>query len=1270
MGPREGELLTRTDKFRVVLTTYLQVRVAKDDGTTEMVVDEAKMVKRFARSAAGTDAQTATDLRPPAVLLKTTDYLFNELLSDEDSLARCNGFIWDRTRAIRNDFSIQQVKKITDIRLAIEVFEKIARYHILSLHQIGTKDKEVAGDSYDWQQDREQLDKTLLSLLTYYDKVQKRYRSDNEAEFRAYWIIFQIGNITTNVEDKVQSWPRDLLSKKRIIRALDIYAAASDIMSHKGPLPPLALLPIAQQNWQKFWNLVGSKQTSYLLACVAEIGFNLVRRVVLTSLCMTFRQGKKDVQDWTLDKLAEILGFDDEDTTRDYLEKHNLTFGQTADGVEYLQLTVRTVLGLPDAQPDLPRQTQSWHLVERKRFGRSWSAVIAGMSFRTAKENGMLSPDWMEDARARSSQDEGLFVEDEKRPGSASSQAAAPVNPFATAVAPSTAAAETKPPAFNPFAQAIQTQVSPFGQPAAAASPFGLPSTTASASSSATPAATASTTGTFGPLPGAFSFSNTPPSAPASATTAPSTVTPPNPFASFAPSVKEPAPPAQESKIAAASSPFSFTPQSSISGTSSSAANPFAGLGNNVLGVKKTEVAASTAPAAALTTTALPSFQISPPQTDAAGKAKATDQEAAPKPTFQYPSSSGGSNFGPKPTESQPALAATSSPFNFHTTSTTASTANPANSQGAAGPSKSAQPFSPPVSSGLPAAPTTSFPSNLPALPQSNRLGPALPAFAPPAREPVPSAPAQFMPPVQPPPKKSVSFAPQPNTTPRAAPPTTTTSLLDTWKATRGRQGMDYLADRVLIDPDHGLIMEYIAHIARPMIQKELRNEAQRQAKLEKARVRNKYLSTKYGRLWRYLAIMMKSRRKRREMKQRAAEARQKKLAASQQKKAASPEEIELSIEEQHALYKAREEQRLKEAQEKAWAEREKLRASLGGPMLAFPPAASNNNSFDLIGQRRDEPAAASGSNRGHQRSQTQPNVLAPRTGLGRITKPSRDASPALSNASSRSSMRASLINGGSLADSGLPYGKKASTMQSPYFRLKAAGFASTLKNSFSSITSGVKRPRLSGDDILAGGLIHGSASEAPATKRLRSPADVPPFSSPARPAPSNLAASFGSSTSSNGAYKRSAEDEDLLARARRLRETLEESENWFKDEIQKEEFRRSQELWRSQLGSRPASQAGSPTTGPNGEDLSRLPKFYSRVSKFVPREEYGVRKERKPVQEELKGKEKVNGNGMSSGNSGGRGGSGRQMPPPPAPPKPAPAAKQAGTSWDDAIEL
>jgi hypothetical protein len=499
------------------------------------------------------------------------------------------------------------------------------------------------------------------------------------------------------------------------------------------------------------------------------------------------------------------------------------------------------------------------------------------------------------------------------------------------------------------------------------------------------------------------------------------------------------------------------------------------------------------------------------------------------------------------------------------------------------------------------------------------------------------------------------------------------------WEYTRKTKALDHLAERLVLDPERGLLHDIVAYIAGPMIEKALQLEENRQMREQRARRRQKYLMLKYGPLWQQIAVTLKSRRKRLEMKKRNAEARQKRLAAPEGN-GNGKDKMRMSIDEELALFKKQEADRRKSREDADAAREQQLVQAVAQQLPQLQTArTSSTNSFDLIGQRHVEPMAPpashrSGGIRGHHRSKTQPNVLAPHNGVHRISKTMREASPALSTSSSRSSItRASLINGGSLADNGLIVGKKASTMQSPYFRLKAAGFGSSLKNSFTSSIIGSKRLRPSDDDFLSNGSVYGvdEATPPPPSKRLRSPADPTSFSSPVRPPPGTLGASFGSSTSSNGAYKLKADDEDLLARARRLRETLEESESWFKDERERDEMRQSQELRRSQLAaSKTSSQGGSPT-GPNGEDLSRLPKFYSRVSRFVPREEYGVRKEKVKIKEEPKGKEKANGNGqLSNGTSGRGGGSSRPMPPPPPPPKPPAAAGKGGTSWDDAIEL
>ncbi|KIW09368.1 uncharacterized protein PV09_00266 [Verruconis gallopava] len=1242
-----------------------RITIEKDNGEIERVVDESKMVKKFQRSAAGIDEQLPSDLRPPEVLLKTTNYLFNDILSDEDSLQKANMFIWDRTRAIRNDFSIQQVKRLADVRIAIECYEKIARYHILSLHQIGGRGPEYAGPDYNWQQDREQLDKTLLSLLTYYDHVKLRYRSPNEVEFRSYWIVFQIGNVTDSVEEKVQSWSHDVLKHPRIQRALDIYAASSDVISPKGPLRPFAYLAVAQQNWQKFWNLVGSKQTSYLMSCVAEIGFNVVRRAVLTTISMTYNPGgKKEVQDWTLEKMTEVLGFDDEYVTRDFIEQSNLMIGETNDGTDYLKLTIRQLDGLPEPSAELPKQLHSWHLVERKRFGRSWPAVIAGLSFKEAKENGMLVPDWNEEAMAHYGQDHELFVDGSDAEQTITPKESAQINPFASVFAPTRAAEERKPGASNSFGQpsAFNQPLTSVEQTTTTPSSFGLPSSTQQSS-----APTAQTSiSTFGPLPKAFNFTSSqassqafvnpfPTSKASQVTTEAPTTNPPNPFNNFASKTTT-----ESSKDL--SNPFANASTSTTTTSKQEASNPFSAF-------------------VAPKTTSVPLVQITPPET----KDDKASAGASKKVTFDLPSSPPGRlAFG---TTSAPASLAT--PFSFASNSTTgpsqkerggilklsAAAITPTKVGGNDLDANSAQSVQPTATTSTPPATSASKVQAPPLNPSTQSLLSTFEASKPSSSSDsgpinVPSAPQTV----------KTSYLPDP---PKASALCSTPALLSNiatearlWEETRKTKAMDYLAEQLVCDPDpfRGYFKQYVAKIAEPLIKEIIEQEEARTNLKLATKFRRKRLQIRYGYLWKRNAAMLKSRRKRLEMKQRNAEARLKRSSFP-----CAPgngvTSVKVSLDEEFAAFKAREQNKRIQKEEATENEQERLRHSSREENSQYTVQKSGTNSFDHIGQRHVEPnplplsstqlTVEVGALRGHQRSQTQPHAEVHYSNLSGLSNSPKEASPPLSISSDRSSrMRASLINGGSMVDTGFGLGMKASSMQSPYFRLKAAGFGPTWKSSTAPSVTGMKRPRLSGDDILANGsTFDGLSSSVTANKRLRSPANLSSLGSPVAPAPdSSLAASFGSSNSSVGAYRRSAKDEELLARARKIREALEEGENWFKEEVQRDELRRSQELHRSQADTLPPPSTAS-LTGPNGEDLSKLPKFYSRVSRFVPREEYGIRKEKRGSKDESKGKEKSDLNGLGNGLAG----RGRQAASS-APAKSSPS--KGGTSWDDAIEL
>ena len=315
-----------------------------DEAQGKDVPDEDKMVKRFRRSAAGYDEQLPSDIRTPATLQKTLDYLLNNLVAGGERLATIHKFVWDRTRAIRNDFSIQQVSREDDVRNAVDCFERIARFHILCLHQLSNPDNLLVGENFDAYQEKEQLNNTLLSLMYYYDDNRRKQRFPNEAEFRAYCIILELQSQLPDLEDRMQSWPQQLLDDKRVQTALRLYSAAANTLFDQGPLKPTTPYSIAQGNPGAFWSLLKSKAVSYLMSCVAEIYFAQVRYIALQNLWDAHKgppSQQARTQEWTLSELTKALAFDDDDQTFEFCSAYDLGFKSNENGVQYLDFTSR-----------------------------------------------------------------------------------------------------------------------------------------------------------------------------------------------------------------------------------------------------------------------------------------------------------------------------------------------------------------------------------------------------------------------------------------------------------------------------------------------------------------------------------------------------------------------------------------------------------------------------------------------------------------------------------------------------------------------------------------------------------------------------------------------------------------------------------------------------------------------------------------------------------------------------------------------------------------
>lgn len=572
------------------------------------------MVKVFKRSDAGAAAQLPSDLRPPPILKKTCDYLFDELLANASSPGDVHGFIWDRARAIRNDFSIQQVTKAEDMRIAIDCFERIARFHIASLHEFALLEKPY--DGYVAQQEREQLDRTLLSLMQYYDDSRGRVELPNEPEFRAYCVVFQIQDPTPDLEDRVQSWPKAVSEDPRVRTALEIYTSAQGTKLPQGPMEPRQIHVSAQQHWEQFWALLRSRRVSFLLGCVAEVYFNLVREMALAAIVLSARPTReKDGEmvpnaEWLMEELKTALGFDEDDD--DDVIAFIAQFGLqqvSKDGEAYLDLREAGHKPLPQrVNNGFPDQLRS-QLVEDKRYGRTVTAVINGLSVRAAQDAGMIleEQDEEDDDRMTMGEKEVAGAED-------GNEDVAEAGANATGDYGEGEEEDDEDSLFIP-----ETRIEPPQPKPSALSPFG-----ASASSSAQPFSG------FG-KPSAFSADQSSKAGGSTLFGKPSTA---NPFLSIPPK----APETQPATTAAPSpSPFAIPP----------AQAPASGQAKPIFSFGAPSATAPSAPATTDDTPQTPSKKVGPfsvtspsPPSTSTQSAFPTAATQAPPPLFNFPKSS------------------------------------------------------------------------------------------------------------------------------------------------------------------------------------------------------------------------------------------------------------------------------------------------------------------------------------------------------------------------------------------------------------------------------------------------------------------------------------------------------------------------------------------------------------------------------------------------------------------------------------------------------
>lgn len=156
-------------------------------------------VKKFCRTISSTDV-LPSDIRPLPVLRETMDYLLHLLDSSEHPFETIHDFIFDRTRSIRQDLSMQNI--VND--QAVQIYEDVVTFHIRSHQRLAQYSDDASSLSY---LNMEQLTKCLLSLYDMYRVLHKcDSHSKNEAEYYSFYVLLHLGCKVPKTIDSLSFW--------------------------------------------------------------------------------------------------------------------------------------------------------------------------------------------------------------------------------------------------------------------------------------------------------------------------------------------------------------------------------------------------------------------------------------------------------------------------------------------------------------------------------------------------------------------------------------------------------------------------------------------------------------------------------------------------------------------------------------------------------------------------------------------------------------------------------------------------------------------------------------------------------------------------------------------------------------------------------------------------------------------------------------------------------------------------------------------------------
>lgn len=267
---------------------------------TNGVLDPRLAIKKFFRSSADKDVPLPHELRPGPVLLRTMDFLICNIINrgdDEDvELDVWYNYLWNRTRAIRNDLMQQQLIDA----VAVVIMERCTRFHIYAAVRLCQEPP----DLFDAKMNTEHLTKSLQTLKElYHDLGEKGEYFDTEAEFRAYEMLLNLNHGETIVTQYSQ-YREEVQKSSHVQFALRV------------------VLALTTNNYVKFYKLI--RGATYLQGCLLHRYFRQVRSKALNTLIRAYIP-TKTTQTVPLQTIIKTLGFEDESDAVTFLRCHGIS---------------------------------------------------------------------------------------------------------------------------------------------------------------------------------------------------------------------------------------------------------------------------------------------------------------------------------------------------------------------------------------------------------------------------------------------------------------------------------------------------------------------------------------------------------------------------------------------------------------------------------------------------------------------------------------------------------------------------------------------------------------------------------------------------------------------------------------------------------------------------------------------------------------------------------------------------------------------------------